>query len=388
MTGWLLRMFVKNHQNTQDQTVRASYASLAAVVGIALNLLLATAKMLTGLFIGSVAVTADGANNLSDAGGSIVSLVSTRMAQKPGDKDHPFGHGRMEYIGALGVGALILVMGVELLKAGIKSIAAPTAPDYSLTAWVALAGSILLKGWLYFFYTRLGRAVDSPPLIAAGKDSVSDVLASFGVILGMLAFQIFKLPADGYVGTLVALVVLKTGFGVCKGTVDRLLGARPSQETNDRIMERLLPYDGILGVHDLVIHDYGPGRILASVHAEVSAKADILKVHELIDHAERDISKEMSVNLLIHMDPVVTDDKAANEAYARMETFLKAVDQRLKIHDFRRVPSGEKIRLLFDVVVPADFGDTEPLRRQIEAYARGMDESNECVLHFDLDYYH
>jgi hypothetical protein len=214
------------------------------------------------------------------------------------------------------------------------------------------------------------------------------VLASFGVILGMLAFKLFKLPADGYVGTLVALVVLKTGFAVCKNTIDRLLGAPPSRDLNDKIMGKLLSYDGILGVHDLVIHDYGPGRILASVHAEVSAKSDILKVHELIDRAERDISKEMSMNLLIHMDPVVTDDKAANEAYARMETFLKAVDPRLKIHDFRRVPSDERIRLMFDVVVPADFGDTEQLRRQIEAYARGMDESNECLLHFDLDYYH
>ncbi len=388
MTGWLIKRFIKNHRETGNQTVRAAYATLGASVGICINILLSLLKFLIGLFSGSVAVTADAANNLSDAGGSIVSLVSARIAQKPGDKDHPFGHGRMEYIGALGVGVLILLMGFELLKEGISSIITPSVPDFSPASWIILSGGIFLKGWLYVFYGRLGRAVDSTPLKAAAKDSISDVLASSGVLIGMLADRFFDLHLDGYVGVLVALFVLRAGYQVCKGTVDRLLGSRPSREMNDKLIEKLLSYEGILGVHDLVIHDYGPGRSIASVHAEVSAKADIVSIHELIDHAERDISSDMDIPLLIHMDPIVTDDQATIETQSQMEEFLASVDPRLKLHDFRRVKHLDRTTLIFDVMVPADWKDTAGLKQKIEAYAREIDSKNECVLDFDTDFYH
>ncbi len=387
MIRWLIKRFIKNHQDTGNQTVRTAYATLGATVGIGINILLSLLKFLIGLISGSVAVTADAANNLSDAGGSIVSLVSARMAQKPGDKDHPFGHGRMEYIGALGVGVLILLMGFELLKEGIVSIITPSAPEFSLASWIILTGGILLKGWLYLFYGRLGKAIDSAPLKAAAKDSISDVLASSGVLLGMLADRFFALHLDGYLGVLVALVVLRAGYQVCRDTVDRLLGAQPSREMNDRLIEKLLSYEGILGVHDLVIHDYGPGRSIASVHAEVSAKEDIVKIHELIDLAERDISKEMDIPLLIHMDPIVTDDKETIDVRGRMEDFLASVDARLKLHDFRRVQHADRTTLLFDVMVPADWKDTADLKEKIEACAREIDSGNECVLNFDPDYY-
>ena len=387
MTGLFLKWFVKNHQDTGSQPVRAAYATLGATVGICVNVLLSLAKFMIGLFSGSVAVTADAANNLSDAGGAIVSLVSSRMAQKPGDKDHPFGHGRMEYIGALGVGVLILLMGFELLKEGISGIIAPSAPDFSPVSWIVLTGGILLKGWLYLFYSRLGKAIDSAPLKAAAKDSISDVLASGGVLLGMLIDRLSGIHLDGYMGILVALFVLKTGYQVCKGTADRLLGQRPSRELNDRLTEKLLSYEGILGVHDLVIHDYGPGRSIASVHAEVSAKADIVSIHELIDHAERDISLEMDIPLLIHMDPIVTDDQATIDIRALMEAFLLSVDARLKLHDFRRVQHSDRITLLFDVTVPAGWKDTAGLKEKIEAYAAELDSKHECVLRFDPDYY-
>ena len=388
LTRWLLKRFVKNNQDTGNQSVRAAYATLGTTAGICINVLLSLAKFLAGLLSGSVAVTADAANNLSDAGGSVVSLVSARMAQKPGDKGHPFGHGRMEYIGALGVGGFILIMGFELFKGGIENIITPSAPDFTLVTFLIMIGSVLTKGWLYFFYTKLGKAIDSQPLKAAGKDSVSDVLATGGVLIGMLIDRFFGVRLDGYMGVLVSLFVLKTGYGVCRDTVDRLLGAQPSREMNDRLIQKLLSYEGILGVHDLVIHDYGPGRSIASVHAEVSAKADIVSIHELIDHAERDVSREMDIPLLIHMDPIVTDDKATLDTQARMEEFLASVDARLRLHDFRRVQHTDRITLVFDVMVPADWRDTVDLKKKIEDYAREMDLRNECVLHFDPDFYH
>ena len=387
MTPWLLKRFVKNHKEVNSQPVRAAYASLGATIGIIINIALSLTKFLIGLFAGSVAVTADAANNLSDAGGSIVSLVSARIAQKPGDKDHPFGHGRMEYIGALGVGVIILLMGYELFKEGVANIIAPSATDFSLAAWILLSAGILVKVWLYFFYARLGRAIDSEPLKAASKDSVSDVLASSSVLLGMVLDRAFGLRLDGWMGVLVALFVLRTGYQVCKGTVDRLLGAQPDREMNNRLMDKLLSYDGILGVHDLVIHDYGPGRSIASIHAEVSSKADIVKIHEVIDRAERDISAEMNIPLLIHMDPIVTDDTVSLETQAKLEAFLALQDERLKLHDFRRVQHADRVMLLFDVMIPPEMKNTSPLKQKIEDFARELDGQNECVIDFDPDYY-
>ena len=388
LTGWLLKRFVKNNQDTGNQSVRTAYATLGTGAGVCINVLLSLAKFLTGLLSGSVAVTADAANNLSDAGGSIVSLVSARMAQKPGDRDHPFGHGRMEYIGALGVGVFILLMGFELLKGGIENIITPTKPDFTLITFIIMVGSVLTKGWLYFFYKKLGKAIDSQPLMAASKDSVSDVLATSGVLIGMLIDRLFGVRLDGYMGVLVSLFVLKTGYGVCKETVDRLLGAQPNQELNSRLTDKLLSYEEILGVHDLVVHDYGPGRSIASVHAEVSAKADIVKIHEVIDLAERDISKEMSIPLVIHMDPIVTDDEETVNTRSKMETYLASIDPRLKLHDFRRVMRSDRITLIFDVVVPADYKDQAGLKERIEDYACALDNKNECILYFDPDYNH
>jgi cation diffusion facilitator family transporter len=386
LTGWLLNRFVKNNQDTGNQSVRTAYATLGTSAGICINILLSLTKFLAGLLSGSVAVTADAANNLSDAGGSVVSLVSARMAQKPGDRDHPFGHGRMEYIGALGVGIFILLMGFELFRGGIENIITPSTPDFALITFIIMIGSVLTKGWLYFFYMKLGKAIDSQPLKAASKDSVSDVLATSGVLIGMLIDRLSGIRLDGYMGVLVSLFVLKTGYGVCKETVDRLLGAQPSREVYSKLTQKLLSYEEILGVHDLVVHDYGPGRSIASVHAEVSAKADIVKIHEVIDLAERDISKEMSIPLVIHMDPIITDDEETLNTLAKMENYLASLDPRLKLHDFRRVMRSDRIMLLFDVVVPVDFTDKASLKEKIEAYARELDSENECMIDFDADY--
>ena len=388
MTEWLIHRFIKDSERTEDQAVRGRYGTLGSCVGVGVNLLLALVKFLLGTVMGSVAVTADAANNLSDAAGSIVSLVSVRMAQKPVDREHPFGHGRMEYIGALGVGVLILFMGVELLKSGVESILHPALPALDVLPFAILLVSILLKVWLYFFYTKVGKRIDSATLLAAAKDSLSDVLATSAVALSMLAGHFLGWAVDGWMGTVVALLVLKAGVEVCKDTIDSLMGGKPDQELGRRIISLLMDYDQILGVHDLIIHDYGPGRCFASVHAEVPAHGNILTLHEVIDRAEREIGQELNIPICIHMDPIVTGDAEGDRMKDAMTQALHAIDEQLMLHDFRRVPGEETVNLIFDVVVPAGYGDTGTLRKKLEEAAMAIDPRNRCVIQFDLDYYH
>lgn len=388
MTKWLIHRFIHDPENTGDQKVRGEYGTLGSLVGIGVNLLLALMKFLVGVFTGSVAVTADAANNLSDAGGSIVSLVSVRVAQKPMDREHPYGHGRMEYIGALGVGVLILLMGVELLKGGVESILHPEPLQFSWIPLAILLASIAGKGWLYAFYHRLGKAIDSATLLAAAKDSVSDVLATAAVVVSMLLQRFLGWPVDGWVGVAVALVVLKSGWDVCRDTVDSLLGGNPNTELGQEIIQRLMSYDSILGVHDLMIHDYGPGRCIASVHAEVPAEGNILELHEIIDRAEREIGDALHLPICIHMDPVVSGDAETDRVEAQMKESLQQISPELKLHDFRRVPGSSQINLIFDVAVPAGYAEVETLKERLQTAASALDARYRCVIHIDVDYYH
>ncbi len=387
MTKWLIHRFIHDAENTGDQRVRGSYGTLGSCVGIGVNVLLALMKFLMGILTGSVAVTADAANNLSDAGGSIVSLISVRVAQKPVDREHPYGHGRMEYIGALGVAVLILLMGVELLKSGVESILHPEALTFGWVPLGVMLASIAMKGWLYTFYTKLGKTIDSATLLAAAKDSVNDVLATSAVVVSMLAARFFGWPLDGWMGVAVALVVLKGGIDVCKDTVDSLLGGNPNKELGQEIIKMLCSYDQILGVHDLMIHDYGPGRCVASVHAEVPADGNLLELHEVIDRAEREIGEKLGIPICIHMDPTVSGDRETDAAEQAMKDVLAGIDPELKLHDFRRVPGEKQVNLVFDVVVPAGYQEEEQLRQELCAHAEKLDPRNHCVIHFDLDYY-
>lgn len=386
MTGWLIRRFIKNPGQTEEPQVRKAYGTLGSGVGIGLNLLLALGKLVLGLITASLAIIADAANNLSDAFGSIVSLVSMRLAQKPMDREHPFGHGRMEYIGALGVGALILVMGVSLLQNGVKAMLEPVPLSISVPVLLLLLAAIFVKLWLFFFYRSLGRKVRSATLLAASKDSLSDVLATGGVLVSTGLQYAFGWQTDGIMGVLVALVVLRAGYGVCKDTVGQLLGEKPDPEKVKRIRERLLAFPGILGLHDLVLHDYGPGRCIASVHAEVSARGDIVEIHEVIDQAEREIGREMNIVICIHMDPIVTEDETANQVRAKLETFLRDMDERLSLHDFRMVPGQQQVNLIFDCVLPDGYRDREALLRSLAAYAKSLDPRYEVIVQFDTDY--
>lgn len=389
MIDLLIRRFVKNYQDTGNQAVRSAYGTLGATTGMALNILLSVVKILVGVFSGSVAVTADGVNNLSDAGGSLMALVSVRFSQKPMDKEHPFGHGRLEYIGAMGVGALILIFGVELFKSGIESILTPAAPSFSWISIALLVAGILVKGWMAVFYRKIGDKTSNPTMLAASKDSLSDVLATSAVVLSMLAAMLLHWTIDGWIGVLVSLLVLHEGYQVIRDTVSRLLGGMPDKELGTKIIKKLLSYDGILGVHDFVLHDYGPGRSMASVHAEISADANLVAIHEVIDRAEREISDEMNIPICIHMDPVVTDDAHTHNVSSKIQKYLRERVPPLKLHDFRRVPGEKQINLVFDVLLPKEVRDQDipVLQQEISEYARSLDERYRCVIHFDRDYF-
>lgn len=388
MMQWLLSRLVPGADDVADPQVRSRYGTVGSAVGIAVNVLLAAAKFLAGVLTGSVAITADAANNLSDAGGSVISLITIRLAQKPVDKEHPFGHGRMEYLGALGVGMLILVMGFELLTSGIGSIIHPAKPVFGALPFALLILSILLKGWLYRFYHYIGKKIDASSLLAAAKDSLSDMLATSAVALSMLLALVTDLPVDGVMGVIVAALVLRAGFEVCRDTVDSLMGGKPDAEKGRQIIDLLMKYDCILGTHDLILHDYGPGRCVASVHAEVPADGDLLTLHEMIDQAEREITRELNIPICIHMDPVVSGDAETDRVAALLSDYLRSRHEALMLHDFRRVPGANQTNLIFDVVVPPGYGDTAALAKDISEEARRIDPAHNCVIHFDVDYYH
>lgn len=386
MTAWLIRHLIKNYRNVHDYTVRERYGTLASITGIVCNLLLAALKFVMGVLSGSLAVMADAANSLSDAAGSIVTLITVRLSNKPVDSEHPFGHGRMEYIGSLAVGALILLMGFSLLKDSITAIFHPEALAMNWMVAAALVIGVLVKLWLFAFYRKLGRAVENGTLLAASKDSLGDVLSTGAVLASVLVNLAFGWCLDGYIGLVVAVIVLKGGVEVCRETLDQLLGGKPDLEKIRQIRELLLNHEGILGVHDLVVHDYGPGRCVASVHAEVSADGNILTIHEMIDNAEREVEQKLHIPICIHMDPIVTNDETSNRLRHQLNDYLRNIDPALSMHDFRMVPGEGHTNLIFDCVVPPGYKDRQLLYNSLRAYAQSIDPSYHVIVQFDTDF--
>ena len=386
MTAWLIRTFVPDAANTTDPEVRASYGTLASIVGILVNLLLAGAKFLMGILSGSLAITADAANNLSDAAGSVVALISVRLARKPVDLDHPFGHGRMEYLGSLAVGVLIVLMGVTLLRDAVLSILNPESLSVSWVVIAVLALSVLGKWWLYLFYQKTGGDTKNGTLLAAAQDSRGDMLATSAVLVSLALNVFFSWSVDGWIGLVVAVIVLKAGWGVCSETVDSLLGGRPDPERIEQLRTLLLAREGILGLHDLVLHDYGPGRCFASVHAEVDAGGNILDIHEMIDDAEREVGHIMKMPICIHMDPIVTANEEVNRVRDEMNHFLTAMDPALSMHDFRMVPGEGHTNLIFDCVLPVGYQQKDMVLNALNAHARSLDDTYRLVVMFDTDY--
>ena len=386
MTAWLIRKFVPNAAHTEDPEVRAAYGTLASIVGILVNLLLAGGKFMMGILSGSLAITADAANNLSDAAGSVVTLISVRLARKPVDLDHPFGHGRMEYLGSLAVGVLIVVMGVTLLRDAVVSILHPEALTISWVVIAVLALSVLGKGWLYLFYKKTGGDTKNGTLLAAAQDSRGDMLATGAVLVSLGVNAVFRISIDGWIGLVVAFIVLKAGWGVCSETVNSLLGGRPDPEKIEQLRELLLAREGILGLHDIVLHDYGPGRCFASVHAEVDAAGDILDIHEMIDDAEREVGGIMKMPICIHMDPIVTGNEEVNRVRDQLSHFLTALDPAISMHDFRMVPGEGHTNLIFDCVLPVGYQQKDMVLNALNAHARAIDPTFRLVVMFDTDY--
>lgn len=384
MTNFLLRRFIPDYQNTADPAVREKYGNLAGIVGIICNVLLFVGKLLAGTLCGSVSVTADAVNNLSDASSSLVTLLGFRLAARPADEKHPYGHARMEYLSGLAVAVMILVIGVELVKSSVQKILHPEAVEFSVLTAAVLTGSILLKLWMALFDRKLGRKISSAALIAAAADSRSDVIATGAVLLACVIGRLTGLMIDGWAGLLVALFILWSGVGVVKDTVDPLLGAKPDEALVRAIACLMTSHVNILGFHDLMVHDYGPGRRFASVHAEIDHRIDPLVAHEILDEIERQAKRELHVDLVIHYDPIVTDDPEVAAVRTRVLQIMHGLDPRLSLHDFRMVSGSHHVNVIFDMVIPPEDTDTaEQLRRQIEAQLQDGKKTYHLIVTFD-----
>ena len=352
MTDWLVKHFIQNPDDKDDPAVRQRYGLLSGGVGILLNLLLSAGKFLAGLLTGSIAVTADAFNNLSDAGSSVVTLAGFRLAAKQADDDHPFGHGRIEYLTGLLVAAAILLVGVELARTSLEKILQPEAVDFSWLSVGILCASILVKLWMSAFNRRLSRRIGSAAMAATAADSLSDVVATSAVLLGTLAGHFFSLRIDGWVGILVAAFILRAGWEAAKDTLDPLLGQSPDPDLVESIQKAVLAHPQVTGVHDLIIHDYGPGRRMMSLHAEVPMDADVLEVHDVIDNIERELKETFHIEAVIHMDPIATKDPQTNALREKMAALVREIDPAMTIHDFRMTVGPDHQNLIFDVVVP------------------------------------
>ena len=355
MTKALIRLFIRDAENTRDARVRERYGVLSGAVGIACNVFLFILKVVIGLVTGSISIAADAFNNLSDGLSCMISIVGFKVSGKAPDEKHPFGYGRTEYIAGLVVAFIIVLVGFEFFKTSIDRILHPAPVAFSLVLVVILAISMLVKLWMGAFNVQIGRRIDSPVLMAAGQDSRNDVITTGVVILGMVAGQFTTLPVDGYVGVLVAAFIVWAGFGIARDTVAPLLGEAADPEIAKNIEKLVMESEYIVGVHDLIVHNYGAGRWLASLHAEVPSDSDFVAVHEVIDEAEKRVWQRTGVYLVIHMDPIDVNNEHVAALREQVDAVLRAIDENLSMHDFRVVDGARQINLIFDVVVPFSY---------------------------------
>lgn len=387
MIELLAKCFIRNREQTGDPAVRRAYGQLCGLVGIGLNLLLFAGKLFAGSLSGSVAITADAFNNLSDAGSSVVTLLGFRLAGKKPDPQHPFGHGRMEYISGLVVSGLILLMGVELAKSSLDKILHPAAVEFSAAALIILAASICVKLYMALYNRRIGKKLSSPAMTATAADSLSDTASTAAVLLAMLIAHWTQLDIDGWVGLLVAAFILWSGIKSAVETISPLLGQPPEKEFVDDIRRIVLSDPQILGLHDLIVHDYGPGRVMVSLHAEVPAHGDLLELHDVVDNLEMELQRRLNCHAVIHMDPVVTDDGLTEPLRHQVAALVREIDPDISIHDFRVVSGPSHTNLVFDAVLP--FGKTltpEQVRGQIVERVRALDSRYFAVVNVENSY--
>ncbi len=386
MTKLLLRLFVKNYTEPASSDVRSSVGTLSGVVGIVCNILLFGLKLLIGTVSGSVSITADAMNNLSDATSSIVTLVGFQLAKRPADEDHPYGHARYEYLSGLAVAAMIVIIGFELAKTSVEKILNPTSVELSIYACIVLVGSVAVKFWLCLFNRKLGKDINSSALLATSADSRNDAVATSAVLLAGIIEFVFDIRIDGYMGFAVALFILYSGVMMAKDTISPLLGENASPELKENIISVMGIYPEVLGYHDLMVHDYGPGQRFASIHVEMDHKADPLYCHELIDNLERICLDRHNINLVIHYDPIVTGDAELERLKDIVIVLLKEQDNRISIHDFRIVKGEKNTNLIFDIALPADLmSEKKQIKDKLDTELNKIDSMNYCtVVNFDM----
>lgn len=387
MTNLLIRLFVKDYQDVENHTVRERYGKFAGIVGIATNILLFCIKIFAGIVFHSVAIVADAVNNLSDSASSVVTLVGFKLSAKPADKEHPYGHARIEYISGLIVLLVILLLGFQLAQSSLGKILHPEESETSLVAVGILVVSVLIKLWQFLFYRTVGRRISSTTLEATAADSRNDVFSTVAILIGMGITWLTSYNLDGWMGLIVALLIVVGGVQLIMETSNPLLGVAPTEELVQGIYQKILSYDGVLGLHDLNVHNYGPGRCFASVHCEVPAEQDILVSHDIIDNIERDFLRDMNIHLVIHLDPVVTDDERTTKLKQQVEQILNGLSDQISMHDFRVVWGTTHTNVIFDVCVPFGFqwSDTELIQRISEQIAN-LNATYFAVLTVDHDY--
>ena len=362
MTELLSRLFVKNYRDAQNPTVRTAYGTMVSITGIIVNLILFAAKFLVGTLFGAISIVGDAVNNLSDAGTQIISLISFRIAAKPADREHPFGHARIEYVTSMIVSFLVMLVGFELLKSSISQIFSPERPDSSPIAIIVLIGSMLCKLWLGLFNRTIGKRIDSSVMRATAADSLSDVFATGAVLVATVLPMIFtnmNWNPDAYMGVIVAVLIIVAGFRILNESKNAILGEAPSEEIVKQITETVDKYESALGIHDMVVHNYGPGRIIASLHIEVDGSVNVFETHDMIDTIEKELRETCGIEATIHMDPIVTDDEQVNELRAKTAEAVKKIHTSMQIHDFRFVAGATHTNLIFDVVVPFEVKMSE-----------------------------
>lgn len=391
MLDSLLRRFVKNYENISDPKVRRGYGMFSGIIGIICNVILFVLKLAVGVFINSVAVISDAFNNLSDMTSTVVSMLGIRLSGKKPDKDHPYGHGRFEYISALIVAFLIMLVGFELLKSAVSSIFSPTeAQDINYVTVIILALSIPVKFFMYYINKGLGKKINSSVLLATASDSLNDCIATGAVIISTVidGLKILPFKIDGYVGAIVSVLILKAGFDVAKDTIDRLLGQSPDEEILEELRKMVLETPEIVDIHDLIAHDYGPGRLFASLHAEVNARSDIVSAHEAIDAVEKEVYNKLGCSLTIHLDPVETDCAETNEIKDKIIRSLYESNVSWRFHDVRITRGEKNSNVIFDIVVPYDVDDEkcQKILGKLKDDIRSLNSIYSCVIQIDRSF--
>ena len=388
MTDFLVNKFIKDSTNIESTEVRTRYGMLASVVGIFCNVLLFSVKLTIGLILSSLAVTADAFNNLSDAASSIIRFIGVKMAGKPADAEHPFGHGRIEYIAALIVSFLVIEVGFTFFKSSISKILHPEEISFDLVPFVILILSILIKLWMAFFNNKLGKRIDSKVMLATAADSLGDVITTSATVLSIIICHFTSINVDAIAGLIVSAIVIWSGISIAKDTLEPLIGERVPAELYQKITDIVESYDGIVGTHDLIVHNYGPNRSMATIHAEVPNDINIDVSHEIIDKIERDVKKDLNILLVIHMDPVEMRDEEVLSLREKTSRIVHALDPELNFHDFRVLKENEQRNLIFDLVIPDSYSEKDANRvmHQLVSLLHEMDENVECIITLDRSF--